>query len=447
MPNQEMTSDKLHRNAQFVFPSESSGADDLFGYANILFPEKFARCIHTFGGDGDWYYHGDSSNPSENYKELAKLFGTDASHIVRSAETHTANVTAVSADFGGDGVVRKSRLDDVDGLITDEIGLVLCMIQSDCPIVYLFNPVRRVVGLIHSGRRGTEQNIVGKAVKLMAEKYGVAPRNIEAFIGPHICKDCYFTDEETAKAFMSVFPQEQRQKVAAEKDGKWTLDLSTAIKLELVDAGLHDFNIAASDICTKEQENLFSYRRGDGVKSNLACIMLEDINDDYRSWRQYDYRYNQEQAWPESEFPDTTYRYLRDVGCFITSLAIMMRHFGIEKEDKFERFNPWIFFKRTKEAGFFNTAAEFDPYRISEMYPIEYVGDIPYSREKLIECIEKGYACMVSVPGIHGIYHYMVPEKITDCDVKIIDCGWDCEYLSEFSEVCDIVLFRKKGEN
>ena len=448
MRHQGTSTNNKHRTSPFFLSTCYPERRGLFGYSSIVFPEKFVRSIHTFGGDGDWYYHGDTALPSENYNELARLFDADISHIVRPTETHTANVTAVSADLGGDGVVRESRLDDTDGIITDEKGLVLCMLQSDCPVVYLFDPIRRVVGLVHSGRRGTEKNIVGNAVSLMTEKYGVVPKHIEAVISPHICKDCYCVDENTANQFAAAFSEDRRQSVAVEKDGKWTLDLSAAIQFELTDAGIFDFNIAVSDYCTKEREDLFSYRGGDGVKSNLACIMLEKTDDDdYRTWRQYDYRYNKTEAWPEKDFPDTSFRYIKNIGCFVTSMAVMLRHFGIEKEAHFEKFNPWIFFERTKKAGFYNSYAEFDPYRISELYPIEYVGDIPYSREKLTECFEGGYACMISVPGIHGIYHYIVPEKITDNDVRIIDCGWDCEYLSEFSEVCDIVLFRIKGEN
>ena len=84
--------------------------------------------------------------------------------------------------------------DAVDGLMTNTPGLMLGIHVADCGPVYILDPVRRAIALLHSGKKGTEQNITGKAVALLAERYGSQPADLIVQLGPCIRVPQYDVD-------------------------------------------------------------------------------------------------------------------------------------------------------------------------------------------------------------------------------------------------------------
>ena len=81
---------------------------------------------------------------------------------------------------------------------------------------------------------------------------------------------------------------------------------------------------------------------------------------------------------------------------------------------------------------------------IHRLYPIEQVDEyIPYSREALIDSINKGYASVLMVPGKNAPYHYVVPYKILDNDVSVIDNKFKKNLVSQYKEAYYIVNFRR----
>ena len=59
-----------------------------------------------------------------------------------------------------------------DGFITNQSRVALGVHVADCCAVYIVNPKARAIGLVHSGRKGTELGIVHAAIELMKEKFG-----------------------------------------------------------------------------------------------------------------------------------------------------------------------------------------------------------------------------------------------------------------------------------
>ena len=59
-----------------------------------------------------------------------------------------------------------------DGLLTDLKGVALEIHTADCQSVFLYDPVRNVIGNVHSGWKGTVQKIAPKAAQLMMDHYG-----------------------------------------------------------------------------------------------------------------------------------------------------------------------------------------------------------------------------------------------------------------------------------
>lgn len=83
---------------------------------------------------------------------------------------------------------------EVDGLLTSVPGLLLGIHVADCGPVYLLDPIRRAVALLHSGKKGTELDITGKAAAKMQEVFGSRPEDLVLQLGPCIRVPQYDVD-------------------------------------------------------------------------------------------------------------------------------------------------------------------------------------------------------------------------------------------------------------
>ena len=84
-----------------------------------------------------------------------------------------------------------------DGLVTDQPEISLGIYVADCGPVFLVDPVRRCLGLVHSGKKGTELGIVAEAIERMREHFGSAPSDIVLQLGPCIRPPNYEVDFAT----------------------------------------------------------------------------------------------------------------------------------------------------------------------------------------------------------------------------------------------------------
>ncbi len=178
------------------------------------------------------------------------------------------------------------------------------------------------------------------------------------------------------------------------------------------------------------------------TQNNKSYDYNTDDNDFLR-WSQDDLRFNRTEMFDAENYPDAKFRYLKDSGCLIVALSIMLRLFGIEKETDFNKFNPLIFCERAKAAGCFSKSGNFIFPAMPRLYPIEKFEAVPYSREAMIESFNKGYASILMVPGVNCQYHYVVPYKILDNDVSVIDRKFGKTLVSQYKEVYYILNFRR----
>ncbi len=81
-----------------------------------------------------------------------------------------------------------------DGLITREADIVLAIYVADCGAIWLADRKTRAIGLLHSGKKGTESNIFQKALEQMAEHFGTRPEDVTAVLGPCIRPPDYDID-------------------------------------------------------------------------------------------------------------------------------------------------------------------------------------------------------------------------------------------------------------
>lgn len=81
-----------------------------------------------------------------------------------------------------------------DGLITNQHGVCLGIYVADCCAVYLLDPVHSAIGLVHSGKKGTELRIVSKAIEVMGRQFGTLPEDLVVGLSPCIRPPHYEVD-------------------------------------------------------------------------------------------------------------------------------------------------------------------------------------------------------------------------------------------------------------
>lgn len=82
----------------------------------------------------------------------------------------------------------------VDGLITCQPGIVLSIYNADCGAIWLADAETGAIGLLHSGKKGTQGNILATALQEMATHFGTHPRHVTAVLSPCIRPPHYETD-------------------------------------------------------------------------------------------------------------------------------------------------------------------------------------------------------------------------------------------------------------
>ena len=214
----------------------------------------------------------------ENYRRVAAAFGKDLTDIVCSDQTHTTNVRRVDRSYGGYGVTKERPYTDVDGLVTNEPGLILATFYADCVPLYFVDPVHKAIGLSHSGWRGTVARMGQATLDKMKAEFGTNPADVYAAIGPSICQDCYEVSEDVADAFKEAFAGHEDAILIDKGNGKYQLDLWKANEIVMLDAGVKMEHLAVTNLCTCCNERLlFSHRASKGKRGNLgAFLMLKD---------------------------------------------------------------------------------------------------------------------------------------------------------------------------
>lgn len=212
-------------------------------------------------------------NILQNFELLGQVLGADTDQMVTSAQTHTTNIRTVTAEDRGKGVVRDRDYADIDGLVTDERNIAIITGHADCNAIFFFDPLKQVIGLAHSGWRGTLAGIGAAMVSKMKTEYGCQPSDIIAGIGPSLCQDCFEVDEDVALVFFDV--DEAYRQFADRRGCKFHIDLKGIIRHDLLAAGLTEGKLSDMKLCTKcNKEMFFSHRGHQGRRGLMVAAMM-----------------------------------------------------------------------------------------------------------------------------------------------------------------------------
>ena len=229
------------------------------------------------------FNRGDSDeNVQSNFERMAAALGVDKNCMCLSQQTHTTNVRVMTKEDAGNGIVRPLPYTDVDGMITDVKGMTLVTFYADCVPLYFYDPVKQVIGLSHSGWRGTVGKIGKNTIELMCKTYGCNISDVKCCIGPSICKDCYEVSEDVIEQFEAAFGKDLVHEsgmvipstLHPGEPGKYMLDLWKANETVFLEAGISRENIEITDYCTHCRPELFYSHRIMGAKRGSLAAFL-----------------------------------------------------------------------------------------------------------------------------------------------------------------------------
>jgi len=152
---------------------------------------------------------------------------------------------------------------DADGVVTARAGVVLMVRAADCVPVLLADADAAVIGAAHCGRPGLAAGVVPATVGRMRD---LGARSITAWIGPHVCGACYEVPESMQAAVGAAVPAS----VATTSWGTPSLDLGAGVRAQLAGEGVSVHDVSR---CTRESEDLYSYRRDGDRAGRLAGLI------------------------------------------------------------------------------------------------------------------------------------------------------------------------------
>ena len=210
---------------------------------------------------------GVSRNPFDSFN-LGTHVGDEIESVRQNREILRANLCLTSLAFmdqrhGADISViaepaQANLIPDADALMTNQKGIGLAVMVADC--VPLLLAAEGWVAAVHVGRVGLMSNIVESVLRKFDE-LGAAAR--DAWIGPHICQECYEVDSNMYRELTASRP------LLATTDEKHCLNLKAPIVDVLVGQGVRVHDLSR---CTVETDDLFSYRR-DGMTGRFAGVI------------------------------------------------------------------------------------------------------------------------------------------------------------------------------
>jgi copper oxidase (laccase) domain-containing protein len=132
----------------------------------------------------------------------------------------------------------------VDGLVGSGAGVGLAVVVADCCAVFVVDPLRRVCGLFHSGRRGTEMGITALGIGRMASEFGSDPLDLLVSLSPCI------------------------------RPPAFEVDIAAGIIGQAVGAGVPREQVFDAGVCTaREAGRYYSYRRERGRTGRMLAFL------------------------------------------------------------------------------------------------------------------------------------------------------------------------------
>lgn len=156
----------------------------------------------------------------------------------RAEQVHDRRIALVQSD--GDATPHPQA----DALISGVSGLCLGIYVADCAAIYLADPVKRAIGLAHSGKRGTELNILPETIEAMRAAFQSKPQDLVVVVSPCI------------------------------RPPHYDVDFAKHIRKQAMQHGIPVDQFHDAEICTSSHlDRYYSYRTEKGATGRMLAIL------------------------------------------------------------------------------------------------------------------------------------------------------------------------------
>ncbi|MDD5130913.1 MAG: peptidoglycan editing factor PgeF [Candidatus Omnitrophica bacterium] len=210
---------------------------------------------------------GDTRDSLENRKKFLGGLSIDYRDLITAKQVHGKNVEYMAQENKGSGALDyDSSVPDTDGFITDQPGVPIAILTADCLSIFIYDPKRPAVAVLHAGWRSTEQNIAQEGVSAMQNKFGSQPQDLLVGFGPSIRSCCF----EVEKDFKSNFAFG-----LLKREGRVFMDIALINQRQLLACKVKEQNIFDPGLCTFSDNGFFSFRKeAQNAGRMISVIML-----------------------------------------------------------------------------------------------------------------------------------------------------------------------------
>jgi polyphenol oxidase len=202
----------------------------------------------------------------ENRRIALAALECDPASIYDVWQVHGVEVAIAEAPRAADMPHKQA-----DAILTNKPGITLLMRFADCVPIMVYDPVCKVVGIIHAGWMGTVRGTVRFTVEAMQKHFGTKPADIIAAIGPSIGPDHYEIGTEVISQIREAFGIVANNFIS-KTNGSTRLDLWVANRLLLEQSGV--VNIFESGLCTAcGTDDWYSHRAEKGRTGRFGAII------------------------------------------------------------------------------------------------------------------------------------------------------------------------------
>lgn len=212
----------------------------------------------------------DEGDVRENYARAARALGVSASRVYVCSQVHGTDARVLTGEEAPAVVVRTGTAD----VTLSRVPGVACGVRSaDCVPVLVGDRVTGAVAAIHSGWRGTVQNVTAAGIGALRELIG-SDGDLVAAIGPHIAPCCFEVGEDVARDLAAASSLGERAVIRAE-GRKPHVDLRAVVHAQLEAAGIEDARIDDVMGCTVcEKERFHSFRRDGKLSGRMLSAIV-----------------------------------------------------------------------------------------------------------------------------------------------------------------------------
>lgn len=190
----------------------------------------------------------------ERWRRLRRSLGFGG--VVHSRQVHGVEIECHNAGIAG-LLIMEGR----DGHVTATADVLLTISVADCVPIFVVDPKRRVVALLHGGWRGVAAGVFEMGLGALLDGGASAAEDLLVHFGPAICGRCY-----------EVGPEVHRALGLREPPGPTPVDLRRVLSERARAHGIRSERITTSAWCTRCGDSPFFSHRGGFSQRQMALL-------------------------------------------------------------------------------------------------------------------------------------------------------------------------------